>query len=247
MSCLGKILLICSFTIGLFIQCEDTKNKDTFNTSKDLSTPTNISEESTTETSEIVNSESIQDSKNIEKITNENVIEFLLQYGKEHPETKIKFTTPHGIIEMELFKDTPLHRANYIHLVKRGYFNSTYFYRVVPNFIIQAGTSDNSKTQEDRAAIGNKYRIPNEIKYPHRYGSLSGAKYYRDNDDNKTEPFEFFIFLGPTSSTKHLNGNYTVFGKVTKGMDVVKAIANTPKDDKEWPLQNVTITAEVIE
>ena len=239
------MLLICCCITTLFIQCEDTKNK--LNSTKEVHESANISEEKNTSTSEILKTDTIAVPKKTIKISEENVIPFLTQYGKENPETKIRFTTPQGVIEMELFEDTPLHRANYIHLVKRGYFNSTYFYRVVPNFIIQAGTSDNRKTQEDRYEVGNKYRIPNEIKRKHSYGSLSGAKYYRDNDDNKTEPFEFFIFLGPKSSTKHLDGNYTVFGKVTKGMDVVQKIANVKRDDKEWPLQNVTIKAEVIE
>jgi peptidylprolyl isomerase len=243
MSYLFKTLLVCCCFIPLFIQCEDTKNENKSTNEKELNTPANILKI----TPETVHKDSIITPNKLEKITQENLIPFLTQYGKDNPETKVKFTTPQGSIEIELFNDTPLHRANFIHLVKRGYFNTTYFYRVVANFIIQAGTSDNKATQDDRYAIGHSYRIPNEIKRKHSFGTLSGAKYYRDNDDKKTEPFEFFIFLGPKTSTKHLDGNYTVFGKVTKGMEVVQKIANTPKDDKEWPLQNVTITAEVIQ
>ena len=61
-----------------------------------------------------------------------------------------------------------------------------------------------------------------------------------------TEPFEFFIFLGPQKSTRHLNGNYTIFGEVTKGMDIVEKIADVEHDDQDWPLINVTLTAEII-
>src|SRR5690606_10527429 len=62
------------------------------------------------------------------KITNENVVSFLTEYGKNNPETKVQISTPLGDIEIELYKDTPLHRANFIYLVKQGYFNETFFH-----------------------------------------------------------------------------------------------------------------------
>ncbi|WP_415374947.1 peptidylprolyl isomerase [Patiriisocius sp. Uisw_017] len=181
------------------------------------------------------------------KITDKNVVAFLTNYGEEHPETRAKITTRLGEIEIELFEDTPLHRANFVYLAKRKYFDDTFFHRVTPKFIIQGGTSDNSSTQENRAAIGNRYRIPSETKNgrKHLYGTISGAKYYRENEDNKSEPFEFFIFLGQPISKKHLDGKYTVYGRVTKGMDIVEKISEVEKDKAEWPLVNVTITVEV--
>lgn len=184
----------------------------------------------------------------LERLNSDNVVELLTQYGKENPENKVRIKTTFGNIEITLFKNTPLHRANFIYLVKQHYFDKTFFHRVVPNFIIQGGNSDNASTNKKRAKIG-KYRIPFEIhpKNKHRRGTLSGAKYYRDNPDNKSEPYEFFIFLGPQSSTLHLNGSYTVFGEVTQGMNVVDKIANLPSDDGDWPLDNVYIYAEIIE
>ena len=246
MSYLGKILFVCGCVILLLVQCEDTKNKEN---AAPINSPNgqiiSIDNPSQTKVSLIPN-DSIPPTKKLEKLTQDNVVRLLTAYGKLHPQTKVKFTTPYGTIVIQLFKDTPLHRANFIYLVKQGYFNSTYFHRVVSNFIIQAGSSDNALTQKDRYALGHTYRIPNEIKHKHFYGSLSGAKYYRDNDDHKTEPFEFFIFLGPTSSTTHLDGNYTVFGKVIEGMDVVTIISKLPKDAREWPLKNVTIKASLL-
>jgi len=183
------------------------------------------------------------------EITNENVVSFLAEYGKKNPETKVLITTRFGDIEIELYKDTPLHRANFIYLVKQHYFDETFFHRVAPNFIIQAGNSDLVSTQEKRAALGKSYLLPAEI-IPgrvHEYGTVSGAKEYRENPDNRTAPYEFFIFLGPKSSTTHLNGKYTIFGKVTKGMDVVEEISKVKADDGEWPLNNIYITAKVIE
>ena len=187
--------------------------------------------------------------KEFPKITNENVVAFLTQYGNDNPETKVRISTQFGEIDIELTKDTPLHRANFVYLVKQGYFDETFFHRAVPNFIIQGGNSDLTSTPEKRSKIGKDYIIPAEI-VPgrvHKYGTVSGAKEYRENPDKNSAPFEFFIFLGPLSSTSHLNGSYTVFGNVTKGMDVVEKIAKLPTDDGEWPLQNIYIEAKVLE
>ncbi|MEZ4858204.1 MAG: peptidylprolyl isomerase [Flavobacteriaceae bacterium] len=183
------------------------------------------------------------------EITNENVVAFLTQFGKENPETKVKITTQFGDIIMELHKDTPLHRANFIYLVKQKYFDNTFFHRVVPNFIIQGGNSDRKETPRKRNTIGAHYLLPAELDRgrKHTYGTVSGAKEYRENPDKRTAPFEFFIFLGPDKHTTHLNGNYTIFGRVTQGMEVVEKIANLPRDEGEWPLQNVFIMAEIVE
>ena len=244
MSYLSKILFVCGCVVTFFIQCEDTKNKEIVSSKQLVSKQTVIAKKIANDV--LKSSDTLIPPKQLEKITPKNVVSVLTAYGESNPQTKVTFTTPYGTIAIQLFKDTPLHRANFIYLVNQGYFNSTYFHRVVSNFIIQAGSSDNALTQKDRYTLGHTYRIPNEIKHKHFYGSLSGAKYYRDNDDHKTEPFEFFIFLGPTSSTTHLDGNYTVFGKVIEGMDVVTIISKLHKDAKEWPLKNVTIKATLL-
>jgi peptidylprolyl isomerase len=181
-------------------------------------------------------------------LTNENVVDFLTEYGNENPETKVRVSTTFGDIDIELYRDTPLHRANFIYLVKQNYFYGTFFHRVVPNFIIQAGNSDNRTTTKKRAEIGKDYLLPAELGNGriHQYGTVSGAKEYRENPDKRTAPFEFFIFLGPKSATGHLNGNYTIFGRVTSGMDVVEKIANLPSDDGDWPLENIYIDAKVL-
>ncbi|MDC7993832.1 peptidylprolyl isomerase [Altibacter sp. HG106] len=186
------------------------------------------------------------------ELTNDNVIEFLTQYGAKNPETKVRVTAFNGefkdSLDIELYDDTPLHRANFIYLTKQGYFNETFFHRIVPNFIIQGGNSDNVSTPKKRGRIGD-YLLPAELdnNRVHRYGTVSGAKEYRENPGKQTAPYEFFIFLGPQSATGHLNGNYTIFGRVTRNMELVEKIANLPHDDGDWPLRNVYITAKVME
>jgi len=227
----------------VFTGCED-KKKQTQPTTENIDTKkTDSLNDSTKDVTE-----NDTDTIAFPKITQDNVVTFLTEYGKKNPETKVRILTNHGDIELTLYEDTPLHRANFIYLVKQNYFNNTFFHRVVPNFIIQGGNSDNADTNKKRYALGNDYLIPAEINgRNHSYGSVSGAKEYRENPDKKSAPFEFFIFLGPQTSTSHLNGNYTVFAKVTKGMDIVEKIANLPASEDEWPLKNVKIDAEIIE
>lgn len=240
-----KQLFIYLFGIIFFFgSCEDKKKAP----AAEIQNATKIEKDSVSGKSE---SEAKRDSteNKYPKITNENMVSFLTEYGKKNPETHVLISSRFGDIEIELFRDTPLHRANFIYLVKQHYFDETFFHRVVPNFIIQAGNSDLLSTQKKRARIGKDYLLPAEI-IPgrvHEYGTVSGAKEYRENPDKKTAPYEFFIFLGPQTSTVHLNGNYTVFGKVTQGMDVVEEISKVKADDGDWPLQNIYITAKVVE
>lgn len=183
------------------------------------------------------------------ELTNTNVVEFLTQYGNDNPETRVLIETSYGDIEIKLYQDTPLHRANFIYLVKQGYFDQTVFHRIVPNFIIQAGNSDMPEAHKMRTKLGSDYLLPAEI-IPgriHQYGTVSGAKEYRENPDHRTAPYEFYIFLGPKSSASHLNGSYTIFGNVTKGMDVVETISELDADGDDWPNQNIYIKAKVIE
>jgi len=176
-------------------------------------------------------------------LTQENVVALLTEYGQQNPENKVVIKTRFGNIKIELFDETPLHRANFLYLVAQDYFKDTFFHRIVPNFIIQGGNSDLRSTPKKRKSIGPNYLIPAEINPNriHTYGSISGAKEYRENPDKLSAPYEFFIFCGPDISGRHLNGNYTIFGQVIEGMDVVETIANLPADEGEWPKSNVYI------
>ncbi len=227
----------------LFWGCEDKKK-----TSEEKTTSPQVVLPDTVEVVE-TKKEGPESVTSYPQITKDNLVEFFTQYGEDNPETLVRISTQHGEIDIRLYKDTPLHRANFIYLVKQKYFDNTFFHRVVPNFIIQGGNSDTPATNKKRRVIGKDYLLPAELDNNriHTYGTVSGAKEYRENPDKQSAPFEFFIFLGPKSSTGHLNGNYTIFGKVVKGMDVVETIANLPTDDGDWPQSNVFITAQVVE
>lgn len=226
----------------LFNSCQDTKKEN-------ISEPF-IQVDST--------STALADSIKVEKttpvikrmeLTTANAPEFFKTYGEENPETKVKLETNLGDIEIQLYQDTPLHRANFIFLVKEGYFNLTTFHRVVKDFIIQAGSNDGRETGIMRNEIGRNYLLPAEINPSrlHQLGSVSGAKQYRENPGHQTAPFEFFIFVGEPIAGKHLNDSYTIFGRVTKGLDTAIKISELETDQGEWPIQLLYIKASVIE
>ena len=248
-----SLSILYLFLILFFASCED-KESSSKNTSESVSTK----EEVTKKTSKI-DSLKAKYAKKEEIVTNSNketddrfpipqeqLIPFLTAYGKENPENHIRIITSFGNIEVKLYRDTPLHRANFIMLVKKEYFNNTFFHRVAPGFVIQGGNSDNAATPRKRSQIGG-YLIPSEFKagHKHTYGAFSAAKYSEQNVSKASSPFEFFIVMDK-NGTPHLNNDHTVFGRVTKGMDVAEKIAKVKTGQSEWPIDNVEIDIEII-
>ena len=180
-------------------------------------------------------------------LAQEELIPYLTKYGAENPETRVRITTRYGEIDVLLYRDTPLHRANFIMLVKNGYFNETFFHRVAPGFVIQGGNSDNPSTSSKRNKVGS-YLIPSEFEAGHRHsrGAFSAAKFAEQNVSKASSPFEFFIVLD-TNTSAHLNNDHTVFGRVIKGMDVVDKISEAKTGQSEWPVSNIQMEIEVIE
>ena len=140
-----------------------------------------------------------------------------------------------------MYKRQPYHRSNFIYLTKKNYFDGTQFYRVVNNFVIQAGNSDNRKISSKRQRIG-KYLLPNDFNkgHTHKRGMVSMPSSSIDNPYKMASPYEFFI-VQKKDGAHHLDGNYTIFGTVINGMEVVDIIANLPTDERDWPLNNVYI------
>ena len=254
-------------------------------------------------------------------------------YGEE----TILISTPYGNMKLKLFKETPLHRNNFIKLVKQGFYDSLLFHRVIDHFMIQGGDPD-SKTANDTAALGNgdvDYWVPAEFnrKLYHRKGVLaaareddevdpakesSGAQFYivmgktydsvslrkaelRVNKDlvqkiNYTVAFsgkspglkKYFLRLdaeGKKDSLKyarrqlvdpisiaeyektphftytaeqrktyatlggapHLDMNYTIFGEVIEGLDVIDKIAAVKTDKNDRPKENVRMKISLID
>ena len=174
-------------------------------------------------------------------LTDENVIDFLFEYEKNNKENHVRIYTPFGEIEILLYDNTPYHRSNFIYLTKMKYFEGTQFYRVINDFVIQAGNSDNIKVSQKRRDIG-KYLLPNDFNkgHTHKRGMVSMPSSTVDNPYKMASPFEFFI-VQKKDGAHHLNGSYTIFGEVIDGMETVDIIANLPTDNRDWPLNNVYI------
>ena len=207
---------------------------------KDTSIEQNISSENMTET-EVIDLTHPFERDDFE-ITDENAVEFLTWYAHKNPKNFAWIHTEFGSMKIELFEETPLHRANFIHLVEKNYFNTTYFHRVVKGFIIQGGNSDEIITQKHRKDIG-KFLIPAEFspKLKHHYGAVAAARSWENNPDKKSSPYEFYIIQNKNGSY-HLDNEHTVFGKVVQGFDVLEKIASQPTDAAEFPLLNIEMT-----
>lgn len=248
---MGRYLAVIFSTLFLvFASCEDTEksaNKSNEQAAEtEVSTPDTISEKAgNTAATSKKTSASVQDENRT--LVQEELIPFLTEYGKENPENRIKIITRFGDIEVLLYNNTPLHRANFIYLIKKGYFDGTFFHRVAKGFVIQGGNSDNKDTSEKRNSNGN-YLIPGEFDAGHRHtrGAFSAAKYAEQNVSKASSPYEFFIVQSDRGA-HHLDNDHTVFGRVTRGMDVVDEIANQEVGEGEWPHRNIHIKMEIIE
>ncbi|MGA8852771.1 MAG: peptidylprolyl isomerase [Christiangramia sp.] len=179
-------------------------------------------------------------------IAQEELIPTLTEYGKKNPETRVRIKTKFGNIDVELYRDTPLHRANFIMLVKNNYFNDTYFHRVAPGFVIQGGNADTQTIANNRGEVGN-YLIPSEFDagHKHTYGAFSAAKYAEQNVSKASSPFEFFIVMDK-GGTPHLNNDHTVYGRVIRGMEVAEKISQVETGNSEWPIDNVEMDIEIL-
>lgn len=195
------------------------------------------------------------------------------------PPDKVQITTDSGVIVLRLYDKTPMHRDNFIKLVKDGFYNGTLFHRTINDFMIQGGDPD-SKNAQSGALLGEgtlNYRIPPEFDSTlfHKRGALAAARQNDDKNPKKeSNASQFYIVDGKVLTDPQLDKveerfnieipeshrmfyrtiggdpwldmNYTVFGEVISGMDVVEKIANTPKDKNNRPLHDIKMNVTLI-
>ncbi len=174
-------------------------------------------------------------------LTEENAIDFFFEYAKELKGNRVRINTSMGSFTLQLYDNVPYHKANFIYLAKKHYFDSTQFHRVVKDFIIQGGSTDDPKVMKKRTAIG-RYLLPPDTRkgHSHHRGTISMPSSERDNPHKLASPYEFFIVVTSPGSY-HLDGSYTPFGRVVDGMEVVDAINKVPVGDGDWPWKSVYI------
>lgn len=201
------------------------------------------------------------------RITKTNAKQVLTQYGKEHADSIVSIETPYGILRFRLYKQTPLHRASFVRLIHKGYFDSADFYRLVPGMVVQGGYGDKTRMRHER------YEIPYEVdpRWFHKRGALAMAHH---DESEGSSPYDFYIVQGSVftedsvrsinkdtgypltreqmnayktiGGVPHLDYHYTVFGELIEGMNLVDSIAAEPMvPNTERPRKRIPLTITV--
>ena len=186
-------------------------------------------------------------------------------------ETVVVIKTTMGTIKAKLYNDTPQHRDNFIKLVNEGWYNGSPFHRVINQFMIQGG-----QNADGRLDPGYRVPAEFKDNHFHKKGALcaarqpdqvnpqkasSGSQFYivqgRVYDDKTLDMFESRmgkVFSArqrqaykTVGGTLHLDGDYTVFGEVTEGLDIVDKIAVVKTGPMDVPVEPVTIVSITIE
>ena len=208
------------------------------------------------------------------------LISFNVSAQKSKKTTKVLISTKYGDIKLQLYNETPLHRDNFIKLVKEGFYDSTLFHRVIAGFMIQGGDPD-SKNAKKGVMLGNGgpgYTIPAEFnnKFIHKKGALAAARMGDGvNPEKASSGSQFYIVQGKKYSkeeldqflkrrgkeisyteeqykiyetvggTPHLDMEYTIFGEVIEGLEVVDKIAAVAKGRGDRPKEDVSMTIKL--
>ena len=184
----------------------------------------------------------------------------------------VKIETDSGTMITKLYNQTPLHRDNFVKLVKEHFYDNLLFHRVIKDFMIQGGDPD-SKNAKPGALLGEgglNYTIPAEFDSSlfHKKGALAMARESdEDNPKKASSSTQFYIVEGKPFTDKEmdmmedrfkikipenhrkvyrspggtpfLDMNYTVFGEVVNGLNVIDKIAHAPKDANDRPLKDI--------
>ncbi|MDG1529067.1 MAG: peptidylprolyl isomerase [Polaribacter sp.] len=148
--------------------------------------------------------------------------------------------TPEGEILIWLHNETPNHKASFTQLANDGYWDNYTFNRVIPNFVAQGGCPDTPEGFTDP-----EYLLEPEFdeKLIHEYGAVGAG---RDDNPKKLSARCQFYIVHNKKGLSRLDGDYTIFGKVIKGMDVVNAIINKERDSTNTPLSDISLDVNMI-
>ncbi|MBD2714590.1 peptidylprolyl isomerase [Microvirga sp. STR05] len=161
----------------------------------------------------------------------------------------VTISTSLGDIKLILFDATPQHKANFLKLAESGFYNGTTFHRIIPNFMVQGGDANSKDADPANDGMGqpNEQTIPAEIRpeLKHRFGALAAARQGDFVNPQRASSASQFYLVQNHQGTSHLDGQYTVFGQVVSGLDIIDKIAAQPKDDRDRPLTDLKMTVKV--
>ena len=162
-------------------------------------------------------------------------------------EPMLTIKTTDGTMTVKLYAETPLHRDNFVKLAKSGFYNGLLFHRIIKGFMIQGGdpfTRDSSKVAQYGTG-GPGYTIPAEIVAgkTHKNGALAAARRGDQVNPAKESSGSQFYIVQDAEGCSHLDGEYTIFGEVVNGLDVIDKIASERTDFRDRPVRKVQIVS----
>ena len=187
----------------------------------------------------------------------------------------VKFVIHTDLGDMKgiLYNETPQHRDNFVKLAKSGFYDGTLFHRVISGFMIQGGDPDskNAKPGQQLGMGGPGYTVPAEFNtnFTHKKGALAAARMGDQGNPTKASSgSQFYIVQGKKVPAAQLGANYTpeqktvyetiggvpfldtqytVYGEITEGLDVIDKIAAVQKDGSDRPVKDVKMTIKIVE
>jgi cyclophilin family peptidyl-prolyl cis-trans isomerase len=188
----------------------------------------------------------------------------------QEKETLVLIKTSLGDITVKLYNDTPLHRDNFIKLINEGWYNNSPFHRVINNFMIQGGHNQDGSV-DPGYTIPAEFRA----NHFHKKGALAAARQGDQvNPQRASSGCQFYIVQGQVlteahiemykqrygltftpeqveayttvGGTPHLDGQYTVFGEVVEGLEIVDAIAKVKTGYMDVPVEPVVMSIEIL-
>lgn len=164
---------------------------------------------------------------------------------KKMEEPEFEMVTSHGTMKLKLYAKTPKHRENFSKLVAEKYYDGMRFHRVIEGFMIQGGDPySRDTTQIDLWGQGGPgYTVPAEFvnEYWHKKGAIAAARKGDMANPKKASSGSQFYIVHDENACLHLDGQYTIFGEVTEGLEVIDRIAAVPVDRYDRPYEDVII------
>lgn len=164
---------------------------------------------------------------------------------KRLEEPLFDIVTTHGTMRVKLYSKTPKHRDNFAKLVGEKYYDGVRFHRVIEGFMIQTGDPFSRDTSKIDAwgTGGPDYTVPAEFvnEYWHKKGALAAARKGDLANPTKASSGSQFYIVHDENACLHLDGQYSIFGEVIEGLDIIDKIATVATDRYDRPYEDVII------